>query len=340
MPRFLTLTLPLLAIWFFIYQNSDPKLDPALSQRVEMSSPSSALSHPASPLSSASSQTVEGALRQLAYSRLSAPFPKQAHEAEDLPKPPIPEQLVGSPELLEYVWGEIDPDLRSALSPAEAQNLRSMIARLISPAANDQPWLCWGPGTPKQKVLAFHQAEELTGMRSSGVSLFANQFLGAGRWNNTATDGSGNFQQGLPMTLTWSIIPDGTIIPGRDAAPPAPSNFRAWMASIYGGSETGPAADQGWFSIFESAFDAMANTCGVNFVYEPADDQATVVFAAGGQLGLRGDIRIGARFIDGDSNVLAYATSPGGGDIIFDSGDSAFDRTDFNSLTLFNTTTH
>lgn len=82
-----------------------------------------------------------------------------------------------------------------------------------------------------------------------------------------------------------------------------------------------------WFPIFESAFNNWGTLNGVKYIYEPNDDGAGMGGGgASGVLGVRGDLRIGGHFIDGQSgpNVLACNYFPNNGDMIIDTGNTAF----------------
>lgn len=278
-------------------------------------------------------------LHRLAEPNLSS-FDGSRHSGSQKALSPIPEDLAGTPKLVEMVWSEIDPKLRAKLSKSEEEELKQMIGRATGPDANSQPWVCWGPGVSQAKVAAYHEAEMLTGMSRSGVSLFANQFLGSGRWGRTASDGVVTRGQGRPTTLTWSVVPDGTEAPGLTIFSDAPSDLRQWLAGIYGGSASGAPAEQPWFEVFEAAFADLEKTSGVRFVYEPNDDGASLLDDPAGELGVRGDIRLAARYIDGFSGTLAFAYAPDSGDVVFDSGDGFFDLTSSSSLRLHNALTH
>jgi len=238
------------------------------------------------------------------------------------------------------VWEALSPELLVQLSEEDRSLLRSYISDLVSPTGREPHWLCWAPDVSEAKAMAFHEAEQLTGFVQSEISLFANQFLGVGRWNRTATNGNTNRVQGLPTVLTWSVVPDGTSSPGINGQANSSSDFRAWMESIYGGSTSGPAEDEFWFQIIEGAFAAMSETSGVTMRYEPNDDGASISSNNAGVLGLRGDIRIAARTLDGDSGTLAFAFAPDNGDMVFDSADSSFDNTSSSSLRFFNVLAH
>ena len=148
------------------------------------------------------------------------------------------------------------------------------------------------------------------------------------RWNVTATDGPG-LVQGDPTTITWSYLPDGTNIPGFINEPASPSDLHAWLDGIYGNFAT-------WHAHFESMFARWAELTRNTYVYEANDDGALFVDSLG-ELGVRGDVRIGGHFIDGNSGVLAYNFFPNNaGDMVLDSADAFFNNTGSNSLRLRN----
>ena len=336
-PRLIILSLPLLLLWLVWPQSSntaDPLDAVATSERRSRVD------------SNVISQAVSSS-DALDFPITSAPLDKRLGLLSSLSepqkeRPPLPTDEKGRKLVEEQIWAAISPENRSVLSEEDEQGLRSYISDLISPSAAEVPWLCWGEDVPLEKVAAYHEVEALTGLDRSGISLFANQFLGQGRWNRTATDGfvgRVSNEQGEGLTLTWSIVPDGTPAPGTNGSNNQPSDFRTWVASIYGGSTTGPAEDQDWFVIFETAMAAMGDICGVTLVYEPNDDGSAIQTGAG-TLGVRGDIRLAAREVDGNGNTLAFAFAPNGGDMVFDSADSNFNNTSFNSRVLFNVIAH
>jgi len=203
-------------------------------------------------------------------------------------------------------------------------------------------YLCWGPSTPPEVVALFRRLEVEGGMAAGEVRTLANQFLGSGHWSRTATDGSGQGVQGLGVTVTWSVAGDGTPVPGVGGSLNQPSDMRAWLAGLYGGSASGPAEEQPWFPLFEECFDQLSAQCGVRFVYEPNDDGRSFIgtLSGAGEIGTRGDIRIGGRPLDGPSGTLAFAYAPNYGEVILDTDDSYFDVLSSNSIRLLNVLTH
>lgn len=206
-------------------------------------------------------------------------------------------------------------------------------------ATSDTPAIrCWAPGTPGEIVRAYQRVEQQIGS-AGGLSLKALQV--GGRWFRTATNGSGQGTQGQPVTLTWSIVPDGTPVSGGVGEPAANSTLRARLAEIYGGSAAGDPRDQPWFAVFQATFDNLAANSGLRFVYEPADDGTGIASSSlSGTLGVRGDIRISGHPIDGNSNTLAYAYFPDNGDVVIDTNDTFYNTTSNSSIRLRNVLEH
>jgi hypothetical protein len=201
---------------------------------------------------------------------------------------------------------------------------------------------CWSHDASPEVVKAYLMAEQkIAAARDySSKALQVND-----RWSRTATNGSGQVIQGQPVTLTWSIVPDGTPIASSGSDDSAnPSNLRARMATIYGGSATGNPTAQPWFSVFQAVFDNLAAISGLRFVYEPADDGIAIDGSSSsadwGVLGTRGDIRISGHLIDGNSNTLAYAYYPDNGDVVIDTADSYIADTSNTSIRLRNIMEH
>jgi hypothetical protein len=133
------------------------------------------------------------------------------------------------------------------------------------------------------------------------------------RWSSTASGSAGSLGQGL--TLTWSIVPDGTLM-SSTSEPNVGSDLRGRLDALYGS----PA---GWLPVFEQVFAQWSAISGITYKYEASDDG--VDFNGGsagvGALGKRGDVRIGAHPIDGAYNTLAYNWFPSYGEMVIDSND-------------------
>lgn len=168
-------------------------------------------------------------------------------------------------------------------------------------------------------------------------------------WATTATNGGGN-SIGDPVTVTWSLVPDGSLLdPDSDSNPNsenpqnrANSDLITRLGQIYGvTTNDSDYTDEAWFPHFQSVFDRWEAVSGINFVYEPNDDGQAHSYGATGQIGVRGDIRIGGTNIDGNSGVLAYNYYPnGGGDMVIDTADSFYENLQGNSLRLRNVVAH
>ena len=164
------------------------------------------------------------------------------------------------------------------------------------------------------------------------------QFNDGNRWRSSATNPrprNAPLLQGDPMTLTWSFIPDtptsslgNGFTCGATGEATGRSDLISFLDGLYGAGPGGSnLRRRPWFSIFQAAFNNWGTLNGINYVYEPADDGA--VAGSGGQagvLGVRGDVRIGGHFIDGQDspNTLACNFFASNGDMIIDTGNSRF----------------
>lgn len=181
---------------------------------------------------------------------------------------------------------------------------------------------CFAPGTPIEVVEAFD-----TLMFSDD-----NRFQLNNRWTSTALSGGG-LGQGDPTIITYGYVPDGTFI--QDAGfGGGGSDLFAWMNGIYGSTAT-------WQALYDDVFDRWEELSGNTYVYEPNDDGANHSSGSNiGIAGVRADVRIAAKRIDGNSGVLAYNFFPNNGDMVLDSDDSFYNNTGGNSLRLRNVVAH
>ena len=196
---------------------------------------------------------------------------------------------------------------------------------------------CWSPDTPLPVLFAYHAVEKAALALKKRRK--ANQFFD--RWSRTATNGPGQGVQGRPITLTWSIVPDGTPIASDPAIGDSddPSSLRSRLATLYGGN-TGAPEDQPWFPIFRDLFDAIGAQTGITYRYEPNDDGRAISGLNPGQTGVRGDLRLCGHPIDGDGSTLAYNFFPNHGDMVIDTSDGWFEDLSGNSRRLANTISH
>ncbi|MDA1055940.1 MAG: matrixin family metalloprotease, partial [Planctomycetota bacterium] len=168
------------------------------------------------------------------------------------------------------------------------------------------------------------------------------EFAEDDRWTETASDGSG-LRQGDPTTLTWSFLPDGVSVSSGVGEPVSNSSLISFLGEIYGVStKNSDLTDEPWFSLFESTFQRWGAVSGLTYLYEPNDDGAPFV-STSGQVDVRGDVRIAAHPIDGQtgSNTLAYNYFPNSGDMVLDTDNSnLFEDQTNNSLALRNVLGH
>lgn len=197
----------------------------------------------------------------------------------------------------------------------------------------------FAPGTSQAVVDAHHAAHD------HGDEVGFAEFNADDRWFTTASDGGG-IGLGDPITLTWSIAPDGTNIPGFNGEATAPSDLVSRFRGIYGDAHD-PAdtnyVGETWFGHIESALDRWSDISGITYVYEPNDDGASFSrssSAAPGVVGVRGDVRIGGHLIDGNSSVLAYNFFPDNGEMVIDTADSFYTDLRDNSVRFRNVIAH
>lgn len=158
---------------------------------------------------------------------------------------------------------------------------------------------CYAPGTPPEVMALYNRYMQV------GPGPLA-YFL-SGRWSGG---------QGNPRNLTWSFVPDGTLIlaaiPGEVTLP----------SEIFSRMDTLFFEDTAlWTGLFEQSFARWGELTGLSFtrVTVPGqlwDDGAA--WGSSGSAGLRGDIRISMKNIDGGSRVLAYNYFPSNGDMVLD----------------------
>ncbi len=157
-------------------------------------------------------------------------------------------------------------------------------------------------------------------------------------WIGTASGTrSGN---GRPVTLTWSIVADGTSTPDLSSGPNAPSNLIGFLDTTFGGNPPGndpsDLTKRPWFELLELSFDRWEELSGVTYIYEPNDSGQTVG-AAAGSLGVRGDVRIGGRSIN-DDGTLAFNYFPNNGDMVINTDEGAFFGNSNNNFRAFRNT--
>lgn len=167
------------------------------------------------------------------------------------------------------------------------------------------------------------------------------------RWSFTASGSTGS--QGSPITLTWSLVEDGTQINsvnfgGGSSTNGGPSDFIAFLDSEFGAGPGGSDYTQRpWFVYFEDSFSRLSSLSGVSYVYQPNDDGVTNDVAIGSMSGssARGDVRIGGNsFGSSVGGTLAYNAFPNDGDMVFNTDRTDLGNTANNARFLRNTIMH
>ncbi len=171
--------------------------------------------------------------------------------------------------------------------------------------------------------------------------LAAFRVFGSG-WTNTSSGTSG---LGRPAELTWSIVPDDTVLPTGLGEPASNSNLIEFLDSIHH-SEVFPQSDdltdRAWWHLFNSSFERWDELSGISFNYEPNDDGRRLG-AFNGALGTRGDHRIGGHSIDGQTSptFLAYNFFPNNSDMVIDTDEiNRWSNSTDNYLLFRNMITH
>jgi serralysin len=144
---------------------------------------------------------------------------------------------------------------------------------------------------------------------------------------------------GNPLILTWGFSAPNTLI--NDTAfshfPTGINELQVRLNSIYGSQDV-------WQPIFQSVFDRWSAISGLTFQHEAADDGASYIVnsfvSPQGRLGVRADIRIGGKALDGDNGMVAYSFYPSSADMVLDTGDAFFEDTSDDSLRLRYTVAH
>ena len=127
-------------------------------------------------------------------------------------------------------------------------------------------------------------------------------------WFNTATDGF--VEQGTPFTITYSFVPDGTIVTTSWNPDPTGSTLFSVMNGNF------PGGEAAWKAKFSEAFNRWGEFTNITYV-EVSDDGAE--WGAPGELGARGDVRIAMTPLGSPLAVNYYPLF--GGDMVLDSND-------------------
>ncbi|MBL0060559.1 MAG: matrixin family metalloprotease [bacterium] len=192
-------------------------------------------------------------------------------------------------------------------SPVESSlwaNVTSYEAKRIATSGIAYQAFCFDPGTSEEDVINLlnHVYPDW-----NNPALY----ISSSRWTSTATGTTG--VQGEPTVLTYSFVPDGVAVPDGGFGAQT-NNINAMMTSKFGSVANGKAK-------FRQLFNQWQALSGITYIEETNDDGAAL-HTSPGVLGVRGDIRISATPMDGNSGVLAYNYFPNTGDMVLDNAES------------------
>ena len=165
-------------------------------------------------------------------------------------------------------------------------------------ARESMPVFCFAPGTDPAVMAYYNELMQ--------YDPYTDYYLGT-RWSGS---------QGDPITLRWSLVPDGLSIDDG-----VPSDLFSSMDAKFGGNRAL------WISKIQACFDRWEVLTGISYqriTYGGNDWDDGASWGSSGS-STRGDVRIAAKNIDGQSGVLAYNYYPGsgiGGEMVLDSSES------------------
>lgn len=203
--------------------------------------------------------------------------------------------------------GKIDPEIlaRAAKLSGPTDSKTLILASKFKRIVDGNPYkdtcppiFCFSPDT---SVESMQRVWELVPQLNP---LLRYQFNDSSRWG-----GAG--QQGNPLTLTWSFVPDGLSVDGG-------------ISELFTNLDAKFGSRALWISRVQDCFNRWAQLTGTTYVRVTAPgvdwDDGAPWFTNGGAN--RGDVRISMIPIDGGSNVLAYNYFPEVGDMVLDAAES------------------
>ncbi|MEM7386494.1 MAG: matrixin family metalloprotease, partial [Verrucomicrobiota bacterium] len=204
--------------------------------------------------------------------------------------------------------GNVRKDAFDLLLPVQ----QTMLLRLQERIDQGKPvadQLCFGPGSNDESTRLFRYAmgQVMASSDAYRARIQASQLTQ--RWSQTATDGVVGSEK-RPLTVTWSIVPDGSDVAGFRGEPDGPSTLFQSLDQRFGNRDA-------WFRHFQEIFDQLSSQTGLTIVYEPNDD-GLGFGTLPGERGIRGDIRVAGHPIDGPGGAVAYNFFPNSGDMVID----------------------
>ncbi len=275
---------------------------------------------------------------------------KLAEQGKDIPAFPenLPEADLGGRDLplseaeLDAAYAKVEKFVRREAFENFRPVHQRMMANLVD-LVHKPGWVpaqpCFTPGVDPELIMAFEDIISfgLSNMQATNPIAFEQ----IGRWNGTALDPSGG-GQGNPTILTYSFPPDGTFVSSGIGEGDGVNELNTFLDNIYGNRAT-------WRAIYDDIFARWGEVSGNTYVLEPNDDGVDIIFPsdsspnstnAPGVAGVRGDLRMVGKDLDGNSGTLAYNYFPQSGDMVIDTADGFYTNTSGNSLRLRNVLWH
>jgi hypothetical protein len=189
-----------------------------------------------------------------------------------------------------YPDGSTLTSIQREIATAVALNARGLptTMHLADPENMGTVQACWDPSGPAPT------AAELAAMQALHTVGFNPRYQLNGSWSPA---------QGSPVTITWSLVPDGLNIPSGNGEPAANSTLFANMDSRFA-SQGGRAT---WIAQFEAVFARWSAISGINYVRVSAPGQPWDDGAAWGSAGngtTRGDVRVSSNSGGDDIDLL------------------------------------
>jgi hypothetical protein len=182
--------------------------------------------------------------------------------------------------------------------PGVAERFRwgPLTREMLNATDPEQTFACFDPGTVLTPELMETLSVLMGDEQQNGE--FDPRFNVGTRWGNA---------RGTPVTVSWSLVPDGTpmgavtLLNGQVVLGTEGSSLLRVMDGNFGGQRST------WVNYIQGCFNAISAFSGIRFVQVP--DDGAPMYNSSGVNGVRGDIRIGARHVDGQSGILAFANS-------------------------------
>lgn len=202
----------------------------------------------------------------------------------------------GLPDVFNDFWSRSIAPTEPEQSPQTRPFRRGMMLRPLAALSDDElaarlTDVCYDRKNPPPP----HVIEMIERMTHDAINEYRSRYNTTTSWHNTT---------GTPHALTYSFVPDGLHIPANPQVagdPAGTSNLYAKLDADFLGFR------DAWIALFDAAFARWGALTGLSYT-RVSDDGAP--WGTDGAPGLRGDLRIGGRRIDGNGGILAWNNFP------------------------------